>query len=288
MQFLEQRYTPLPIWKIKPQFIPIFKKFEDHDFEKVCLSRNPNAIQYLEENPMKIEWINLSGNKNGMKIIKNIGRFYYPLLCENTSLEAIQQLEENFTNIDWIRLSTNPAAIHILEANPKKINWKYLCLNHAEGALRLLLANPKKINWFNLSSNPSPIAIKLLEANPEKIDWMMLSANPSAIHIIEKNLDKSDNTYLCMNPNATHLIKETDINWWQLSANPSAIHIIEQNLDKVKCFILQNPNIFELDYQKMSKERTWIILEDLVKMAIHPTRVQKLLDMGLDIDRDEL
>jgi hypothetical protein len=119
---------------------------------------------------------------------------------------------------------------------------------------------------------------------------MMLSANPSAIHIIEKNLEKVDNTYLCMNPNAIHLIKKIDINinWWQLSANPNAIEIIEQNLDKVKCFILQNPNIFELDYPKMSKERTWIILEDLVKMAIHPTRVQKLLDMGLDIDDDEL
>ena len=49
------------------------------------LSRNPNAIRLLEQNPQKIFWSNLSENPN-----------------------AICLLEQNPDKIDWYYLSRNP------------------------------------------------------------------------------------------------------------------------------------------------------------------------------------
>jgi ribosomal protein L24E len=72
------------------------------------LSLNPNAIALLKENPDKINWYNLSRNKNA---------------------EAIALLKENPLQIDWTMLSLNPNAIELLKANPDKINWTYLSSN---------------------------------------------------------------------------------------------------------------------------------------------------------------
>ena len=69
----------------------------------------------------------------------------------------------------------NPAAIHILEVNPDKINWNWLSTNPA--AIHLLEANQDKINWVWFSKNPA--AIHILEANPDRIDWYWLSTNPA-------------------------------------------------------------------------------------------------------------
>ena len=33
--------------------------------------------------------------------------------------------------LDWLHLSENPAAIHLLESNPKKIDWEWLSENTA-------------------------------------------------------------------------------------------------------------------------------------------------------------
>ena len=46
-----------------------------------------------------------------------------------------------------------------------------------------------------------------------------------------------------------------------------------------------NPNIFEphYDYLKI-KKRTHIYAEELFMKTLHPSRIQKLLDMGVDID----
>ena len=50
-------------------------------------------------------------------------------------------------------LSENPNALHILEKNPKKIDWNFLSRN--PNAIHLLKANPMKIDWDLLSENPS-------------------------------------------------------------------------------------------------------------------------------------
>ena len=105
----------------------------------------------------------------------------------------------------------------------------------------------------------------LLEQNIDKINWFYLSQNLNAIHLLEQNLDKVDWTYLSENPNAIHLLKKNQdkINWESLSGNP---------------------NIFERDYIKMSEMRTRIILEDLMKSALHPIRLIRFLELGGDSD----
>ena len=51
--------------------------------------------------------------------------------------------------IDWDALSLNKNAIHLLEANPDKINWMNLSEN--KNAIELLKDNRDKINWYNPS-----------------------------------------------------------------------------------------------------------------------------------------
>jgi ribosomal protein L24E len=86
-------------------------------------------------------------------------------------------------------------------------------------------------------------AIALLEKNPDKIHWASLSANPNAIHLLEKNPDK--------------------IHWSILSGNPS---------------------IFEPEYEyEALKERCHIYKEELIQITMHPSRIQKLLYMGISI-----
>jgi hypothetical protein len=46
----------------------------------------------------------------------------------------------------------------------------------------------------------------------------------------------------------------------------------------------KNPNIFERDYVKMAETRTRIILEELMKNALHPRRIVKFLELGGDMD----
>ena len=80
-------------------------------------------------------------------------------------------------------------------------------------------------------------------------------------------------------------IDKDKINWYNLSENPNAIHLLEQNLDKIDWdWLSKNPNIFGRDYIKMSKKRTWIILEDLMKNALHPRRLIRFLELGGDFD----
>ena len=102
------------------------------------------------------------------------------------------------SNLDWNNLSANPNAIHMLEANPDKINWFRACQNTSIHRFKKVL----DVDWFSLSANPN--AMHLLN---DKMEWSALSQNPEAIHILEKNLDKVD--------------------WYNLSINPKALHILE-------------------------------------------------------------
>ena len=111
-----------------------------------------NLLEFLKENPEKIDWYSLSSNPN-----------------------AIELLKENKELIDWDQLSQNPNAIELLKANPENINWNLLSLNY--NAIELLKENPEKINWNCLSKNRN--AIEILEKNQDKINWVLLSSNPS-------------------------------------------------------------------------------------------------------------
>ena len=119
-----------------------------------------------------------------------------------------------------------------------------------------------KINWIYLSINPN--AIDILEKNQDKIDWNNLSLNSSAIAILEKNLDK--------------------INYNFFSQNSNAISLLEKNVEYINWEALSfNTSIFELDYSSM-KERYSIYKEELIQVALHPSRIQKYLEQGINFE----
>jgi hypothetical protein len=65
--------------------------------------------------------------------------------------------------------------------------------------------------------------------------------------------------------------------------NTEAVELLKQNTDKIDWFNLSiNPSIFEIDYEAL-KKRTAVFKEELV-MGSSPKRIQRLLDMGIDIE----
>jgi len=54
-------------------------------------------------------------------------------------------------------------------------------------------------------------------------------------------------------------------------------------LDKIVLMMLsRNPSIFELDYEAIKKQCS-IFKEELIQIALHPSRIKKLLDHGICI-----
>ena len=73
-------------------------------------------------------------------------------------------------------------------------------------------------------------------------------------------------------------------NWYGLSRNPNAIPLLEKNQDKISWQLLSgNLYIFDYNYESL-KERCLIYCEELMQKTMHPSRIQKLLDMGISID----
>ena len=88
--------------------------------------------------------------------------------------------------------------------------------------------------------------------------------NPNAIELLEQNLDKVD--------------------WDYLSSNPNAIDILKQNKDKINWYYLSlNPSIFEVNYEFL-KQRIDVFREELMMKAWHPSRIEKWLDSGMDME----
>ena len=131
----------------------------------------------------------------------------------------------------------------------------------------------KPWNFYYLSKNPN-ITWDIVEANPDKLwNWYGLSKNPNITwDIVEANLDKDWNwNWLSCNPNITWDIVEAnpdkDWNWFRISYN---------TFQKEK-------EVFELRVkkQKFIQEN---IFEELVKIAMHPKKIKKYLNMGYSID----
>jgi hypothetical protein len=128
-------------------------------------------------------------------------------------------------------------------------------------------------SWQLLARNPNPNAIPIIEENLDKLDnsgWRYLSENPNAIHILEKNLH--------------------NISWYNLSSNKNSIQILEKNVDKILCysfFDYENfsvkAHIFELDYEIIEK-RCSIYKEELMQVALHPSRIEKYLEQGISVE----
>lgn len=232
--------------------------------DKQKLSRNHEAITFLQKNPhiiepydltylnyihninddlAKIDWCSLSSREDPRVINlleKYPDKIYWKNLSKNS--KAIKLIEKYRDIVDWNELSTNPALIYLLKRHIKEIHngdYKYIILSQENDKCRM-------VKWLNLAKNPYPINI--LEKDIDKINWKILSANPNAIHLLEKNLDKINWCFLSANYNAIHLLEQniSKINWNELSYNPKAINILEKHQHEINWINLStNPSIFE-------------------------------------------
>ena len=129
--------------------------------------------------------------------------------------------------------------------------------------LKLLHWIPKKfLTSYHLPEIPA--AIDHLRVSQDEIKWYYLSENPAAVHWLEMNQDKID--------------------WDSLSLNPAAIHLLEANQDRIEWMIIsQNTAIFAYDYYTMAAERSSIIIDELLSIALRPERVAQWREQGFDI-----
>ena len=67
-----------------------------------------------------------------------------------------------------------------------------------------------------------------------------------------------------------------NVQWYWLFENSIAIDILKNNQDKINWYMFsQNPAIFELDFQAMSIDRSALIRDELLSLALRPERVAK-------------
>lgn len=291
------------------------------------LSKNPNAIHILMKDPKLIDWYMLSTNPSSKALeiiedniineLKEIGtkkklhiqcdqiysdcHAFWRLLATNTNPKAVEIIEKYYFKLHslnsesadfWRDLCKNPHAVHLLEKYPSYINWETILEN--QNAVNIIEKNLNKIyvdDWPFLSGNPNAVHIFEIQEHFNKLyDWSYISKNPNAIHILEKNLDK--------------------VEWLSFSQNPKAINIIIEILQEQKdydhknrnredykyydyfnkinyTYLSKNPAIFELDYISL-KERCDIYRKELIEKTFHPSRIQRLLDLGIEIEDLEI
>lgn len=264
------------------------------------LSRNPFAVDMLERHIDKISWNDFVNNPNAIHVVeKNLD------LC--------------FKAINWrgrSDLLRHPNFIHILENHEDKVLNELLfndCLPtlakipnpiYTDLLEKYMKKYPEKIPdkgasyfWNDLCQNPA--AIRILENHLDKLtnySWQILTKNPNAIPIIKHRLDKLDDMgwrYLSENPNAISILEENieKINWYGLSTNPNGIYIFEKYPEKIKlvCYTFVdyenfsiNSPIFDIDYDAIEK-RCSIYKEELIAVALHPSRIEQYISLGINI-----
>jgi hypothetical protein len=259
------------------------------------LNCNENAIDYLNRYPSKIKLDYLVRNKNF-----NILPFIYEnmdqldektitIICSNTIHLGIEDIIRtiNYTQKHWTsNICSNPLCIRLIEENPKHFihNWAALSMN--KNAYSLLIQNFQYINWDYISLNQSEEVLQFILHYPEKINWTILSMNPAAVPILKLHPSRIVYWALSSNYNAIDLIEQhlDRICWANLSRNKNAIHLLEKNQHLINWIYLSiNPSIF-YNYQQDSINRTNLLREDLVKKALHPSRIQYWLENGMTID----
>jgi hypothetical protein len=268
--------------------------------------KNKNALYFLMENKIEIDYYWLASNTNSIAI---------ELLKEEL------RVNPNVT-ISWSELSKNPSAFDILNAYKDKIHWRNLSLNTEPKVINLLTNYRTDIDAVKkfartLSENESPEVIKLLEAelkiNPLNIDidWEKLSRNSKAIEILKANRSKIDWCALSSNTSteAIKLLEEEMeinpqnrdcINWHNLSGNPNkrAVALLKANPQKIKWSMLSgntNPEAIKLLEARATLEKTYsdstydsIRVHDKInwfKVSSNPSAIELLKDRIIYEDR---
>ena len=275
------------------------------------LSLNPFAAEMLSRHPEKIVWNDFVKNPNAIHIIDK----YFDLCFQSLNKNGKQELlkHPNFVHLikkyqqkivdELLFIDCIPDILEIKKPEYFDLFEKYL------------EKYPEKIEeiqsyafWQKLCENP--YAIHIIEENLHKIPdhgWSALVKNENAIHLIEKNLDKLN--YIGLNS----LYQRSYVCWERLSENPAAISFLKKNIDKIRWeHLIKNPNaiqiyedypekmgghlsyidfetisvdspIFEIDYHAIAK-RCAIYKEELMQVALHPSRIEYYLSQGISAD----
>ena len=269
------------------------------------LNHSENAIKYLSQNPDNIIWSILSANPYAFDLLmENKELIYWPSFCINPNPKIIDILLQNPKKIYWSGLSSNSVAIELLLQNKDKINYTYLIDNenayevikeyletqfilHPSLAYYSVKKHNKQTYIQNLCSNKNKNLIQYLYINyPDDLDWFKLSTNSAAIDIILENKHKISYIGLSANthPKAIELLKKTPlyINWDNFGAHITEYALIAEHNPMLKEWIWSNPIIF--DYKAISKYKMDKIKEELIQKTLHPKRIQRWLEQGVEID----
>lgn len=262
----------------------------------LMLHFNTNALDYLEEKNIYMASSILCANPSAIKYLYRDPSLLKQGIWFKNKNPAIIPLIENCEYIDspWVQeqLLENPNALHLVKSHYMKHNLYNFCKNTNPLAIDLMeyyLDNADTVSeviWDAIGKNPS--ALRLIQKYFDKMSWRSLSENPAAIHILLKNQDEirwsafSKNTH----PLAIeHIEKNLDnVDWISLNMNPAAIDILKRNPDKIVGYWLScNPAIFEYDYVKMARERIDILREELMSVALHPSKISAWMKQGLTL-----
>ncbi len=223
-------------------------KFElkDHQWEE--LSRNPNAIYLLEENPDKICWYRLSENSNAIHLLQaNPDKIDWYKLGKNTNPLAIELLDKNIDKkeICWHYISYNPSAVVLFEKYKDKLILFNVARNDNKKSVDFLKKYPELIEWDSLcqSTNDTTELFKteFYEKNKHKINWGWLFMFSPNLEIIKENIHRHEYISHLLRNEHEHVIEwlfkeyPDKICWSTLSMNRSkvAIKLIEENIDKI-------------------------------------------------------
>jgi len=257
------------------------------------LNLNPNIGEFMKVTHYYIikDWISLSGNPGALPLLlKNKDKINNTILSSNTNPAALPLIKSinyshRFPNVFF---QSNHNTFELIQMN--KISWPHLCENTHPKAIDLIQfmidqGLDNELCWDSLSTNTS--AISILEQYQDKINWNTLSSNPAAMHLLLKNPDKINHRQLCKNthPTAIEIIRTLppkSIYWPYLSSNPTAIDFLEENQEHIDWFYLSsNPAIFRYNYKKMASMRNGIIRDELLSVALHPSRISNWLNQGV-------
>ncbi len=259
----------------------------------IMLNSNPNIGEFMDKSPYYIikDWILLSGNPGALPILlKHPDKINLTLLASNPNPAALPLIKSKTKgkHIQNVMFQSNPITFGLID--PHKINWHTICSNTNPKAIELIQYMIKdgleyKLDWSLLSGNPS--AMPILEQNQDKIVWSVLSSNPAAIHLLLQNRHKINYKQLCRNthPTAIEIIRTLPANqiyWPYVCSNPSAIDFLEENQQHIHWFYLSgNPAIFRYNYTKMANIRNELIRDELLSVALHPSRISTWLRQGV-------
>lgn len=224
-----------------------------------------NIQDLLSENLNKLDWWELSMNKNAILFLKKYPtKIIWQAACLNKSTDMLNWIDELYSsnNLDmtenWSFLSCNKEAIYLLNKYKDFIDKRNINLN--SNAIPFLKENPHLINYKVLCYNNSKEAIELLKERINKgfIDdlcFEYLSTNPYAIDILLQHPEKIVWDMTILNENVGELYKHFPDKigkYIRYTVNyPSVLPYVKDNLYNFSPVILAtNPDIFYTDSEE--------------------------------------